>query len=184
MVKAPLQSQGEDKHVCATGILETTPHGKGKPRVFVQHVWFIRAHRGVVLSYDSEQTDCQFIKGTWKRNEHRAEWHYFESPRALSAEPDTRGRVYLRATVPLGKYQGTHTWSRLVCWFFQRKPGMTWARWSEKDVNGQYKIQCNHVNRNPHITLVDQVEMATRRRNWEHYLEHPELHKRPAMRGR
>ena len=67
MPKHPLEQGGEDKVICVDGPVTRYPHGRSYGAVLVKRSWVARAHRGKVLEYGHEQTDCQFVKQTHKK---------------------------------------------------------------------------------------------------------------------
>ena len=175
----PLQPLGETRLLVSCRPYFTKPHGSHRPRVEVKASWLIRAHRGTVLNYQGELTDCQFLKFTFQRQEGTHRWEKTaEEPLALQAQPGQDGRVYLRAWVPEGKFRGWHTWSRLVCWLWHRFPGLTWGAYQKKGDDDQYEHQANHLNQDPHFTLVDQLEIIGPDGNHQHYMQNPGLHGR------
>ena len=184
MPKAKLQLHGEDRVLCRDKVVETWPHGRGKACVLIKHCWMIRAHRGTILRYATEATeatDCQFIKATYKKKVGQS-WKKAEEALALDAAPGQDGRPYLRAAVPHGAMKGSRLWARLIVWLWHRPAGMTAKKFNAKTDDDQYRVQANHLNRNPHVTLVDQLEATDPDGNLAHFMQAPALHsrKRPA----
>lgn len=68
----------------------------------------------------------------------------------------------------------------MVCFFFWGRLTLprSWSRYQRLGDDGQFELQANHLNRNPHITLVVELEIATADENWAHYAANPALHSR------
>ena len=183
MPKAKLQLHGEDRVLCQDKVKATWPHGRRYPSVLTRHTWIIRAHRGTLLRYGSEATDCQYIKVTHKKRAGQP-WQKTERALALDSAAGEDGRPYLRAAVPHGSMRGNRLWARLIVWLWHRPAGMRTSQFNALDDDGQFLVQANHLNRNPHVTLVDQLEASDPDGNYEHYTQAPSLHcrKRPAHR--
>ena len=212
MPKHPVQQGGEDRLICADGPVSRFPHGRARGATLVKHSWVARAHRGTVLQYGHEQSDCQLVKQThkklpgkpWQTHEAcisigcvffgLALWYqegYFatlitceETSLSLDTSPGQDGRVYLKASVPKGDLKGHHTWARLLAWLWHRPAGTRISSFHAQNPRapGQYLYEANHLNRDLHVTLIDQLEWIHHSENQEHYRAAPHLHKRPATR--
>ena len=169
-------SQGDDRVVCKSSA-RVYPHGVGKPYVDKQITHLIRAHRGKLCSYVRHKTDCQWVKVVRSKKQGSSTWETEEEALALSLNPDKDGKFRLRCSVPEGPCKGNQYWSRLVVFFWHRKSSMSWHAFCK------LKLEANHLNLNPKITLVDELAICSRPENIRHYLESEKfkrLRKRPA----
>lgn len=168
MPKAQLQLHGEDRVLCRDRVAERWPHGRGYPCQLTKHTWIVRAHRGTILKYGTEKTDCQFIKVTHTKKAGQP-WRKREVALSLDNSPGQDGRRHLRAAVPHGPLKGNHGWARIIVWLWHRPAGMTAMQFKALDDDGQHRVQANHLNRNPHVTLVDELEACDPDENHAHY---------------
>ena len=157
-------SQGDDKVVSKT-LERKYPHGRQRAYVDKEVSHLIRAHRNKLCSYGGYKTDCQYVRVTRTKKEGQKEWVPKEKPLALTVNPDGEGRYFLRCYVPSGPCKGHQYWARLVVWHWHRPPRMSWKQFVQK------KLEANHLNLDPAVTLVDQLAICTGPENIEHYLK-------------
>lgn len=100
----------------------------------------------------------------------------------MRARSDKRGRWELWVTAgPVWKECRV---SRLICWYLKAHPGLTWANFRRRTVDGHYNWHAHHINLDSRCNWVGNIKLMHRLRHMDEYKSkwrsHIGVRKRPA----